>query len=112
MNKKIITIILLSVALTWFLVWFFSNDRDLMKQNKELIKVRDSLRIENKVLAFKNDSLQSIEKTIIKNYYTINDKIKDNDKKINNVNDYVYSLNERAIDSTIRHHSHKPYNGK
>ena len=112
MNKKTITIILLSVALTWFLVWFFSNDRDLMKQNKELIKVRDSLRIENKVLTFKNDSLQSIEKTIIKNYYNINDKIKDNDKKINNVNDYVYSLNERAIDSTIRQHTHKPYNGK
>ena len=112
MNKNYIIIIIITIALTWFCVWFFGNDSDLMNRNKALEKERKELVIERDLLILENDSLKSIEKTIINNYYTTSQKIKSNEKDIKSVNDYVYSLNERSIDSTIRQHTHKPYDPK
>lgn len=112
MNKNNLIIIVLTISATWFCVWFFSNDSDLMNRNKELIKERQELVDERKDLIRENDSLKAIETIIINNYYTTSQKIKSNETYIKGVNDYVYSLNERAIDSTIRHHSHKSYDPK
>ena len=112
MTKKNIIITIIAIILTWFFTWFFTNDPDLMNRNKELEKERKDFVIERELLIKENDSLKSIETVIINNYYTTSEKIKTNEKDIQSVNDYVYSLNERSIDSTIRQHTHKSYDPK
>ena len=106
MNKKTLLALTLSIALTWFLVWFFSNDKELIQRNKTLIKERDSLLSLNKKLSFKNDSLTLLKQKEVVKYVKIQSQlntIKDETKR--NINN-VYLLNERQIDSTIRNHKH------
>lgn len=106
MNKKTLLAITLAIALTWFLVWFFSNDKELMQRNKTLIKQRDSIISVNKQLSLKNDSLVLLKQKEVVKYVKIQSQlntIKDETKR--NINN-VYLLNERQIDSTIRNHKH------
>ena len=106
MNKKTITILTLSILLSWFLIWFFSNNKELMQRNKQLIKQRDSLTSLNKALSFKNDSILILKQKEVIKYIKIENQlntVKDENKNIINS---VYSLNERQIDSTIRNHKH------
>ena len=106
MNKKTLLALTLSIALIWFLVWFFSNDKELTQRNKILIKERDSLLSLNKQLSFKNDSLILLKQKEVVKYVKIQSQlniIKDETKR--NINN-VYLLNERQIDSTIRNHKH------
>lgn len=106
MNKKTLLAITLAIALTWFLVWFFSNDKELMQRNKKLIKQRDSIISVNKQLSLKNDSLVLLKQKEVVKYVKIQSQlntIKDETKR--NINN-VYLLNERQIDSTIRNHKH------
>ena len=110
--KNNLIILVIAIALTWFVTWFFSNDADLMRRNKELEKERKDFITESDLLIKENDSLKSIETVIVNNYYKTSSKIKTNEKDIKKVNDYVYSLNERSVDSTIRQYTHKPYNPK
>ncbi len=106
MNKKTLLAITLTIALTWFLVWFFGNDKELMQRNKTLIKQRDSIISINKQLSLKNDSLILLKQKEVVKYVKIQTQlntIKDETKR--NINN-VYLLNERQIDSTIRNHKH------
>ena len=106
MNKKTITILTLSILLSWFLIWLFSNDKELMQRNKQLIKQRDSLASLNKTLSFKNDSILLLKQKEVVKYIKIENQlniVKDENKNIINS---VYSLDERQIDSTIRNYKH------
>ena len=106
MNKKTLLAITLAIALTWFLVWFFSNDKELMQRNKTLIKQRDSIISVNKQLSLKNDSLILLKQKEVVKYVKIQSQLNtikyETKRNINN----VYLLNERQIDSTIRNHKH------
>ena len=104
-----IIIIAVTIALTWFCVWFFSNDIDIKRQLEDSVKERDSLTVVNTSLKRVNDSLRTEEKTMINNFNTINQNSKIKDDEIQNINNSVYTLNELEVDSTIRQHTHKPY---
>ena len=107
--KDNIIIVIVTIALTWFCVWFFSNDKDIKNQLENVIEQRKELTKEINNLQIENDSLKKIEQAVKIKYVYVNNKISTNEKDIKDVNDYVYSLNEQSIDSTIRHYTHKPY---
>ena len=109
MNKNTLLTIIVTIALTWFLVWFFSNDTDINKQLKESEETRKELVIDNERLQQLNDSLKGVAKAIIKNYNHISKKSKSKDDEIKESSNYIYNLNERQIDSAIRQHTHKSY---
>lgn len=112
MNRNYIYISLLSIFITWCYFCLFSTDTDLINRNKELIECRQELEYEIIRLSSANDSLKAIERVIINNYYSSIKKIQENEQEIKSVNDYVYSLNELSIDSTIRQYTHKSYDSK
>ena len=109
MNKQNILLIIATIVLTWFCIWFFSNDTDIMRQVKQLETQRDSLINKNKRLLYKNDSLVLLKQKEFVKYVKIKEQIKNKENETNNAINNVYSLNEQQLDSTIRHYTHKPY---
>ena len=106
MNKQNILLIIATIVLTWFFIWFFSNDADIMRQVKRLETQRDSLINANKTLSFKNDSLVLLKQKEVVKYVKIKQQIKNKENETNNAINNVYSLNEQQLDSTIRTYKH------
>lgn len=105
-TKHGIILIVTTICLTWFCVWYFSNDPDLTRQNKELIKERDVLKEENKQLSYKIDSLDKVEVKVITRYIKINEQIKEKDYETINSVDAVDGYSEQSVDARIRTHKH------
>lgn len=108
--SRILTIILITISLTWLCVWFFSNDSDIMKQVKDLETQRDTLISANKTLSFKNDSLVLLKQKEVVKYVKIKQQIKDKQDETNNAIDNVYSLDEQQLDSILRNYKHTERN--
>jgi len=106
MNKQNILLIIATIVLTWFFIWFFSNDADIMRQVKRLETQRDSLINANKTLSFKNDSLVLLKQKEVVKYVKIKQQIKNKENETNKAINNVYSLNEQQLDSTIRTYKH------
>lgn len=107
--KKDTLILLFAIVFAWFMMWFFGNDRDVTKQLRESENKRELLQNELTILKRKNDSLKTLKnkKEIKYVYLDKQNKIKDEEIKDNTNN--VYTLDERQLDSAIRHYTHKPY---
>ena len=106
LTKQNIILIIVTIALTWFCLWFFSNDADIMHQVKQLETQRDSLINANKRLSFKSDSLYSLKQKEVVKYVKIKQQIKDKKDERNNAVNNVYSYDEQKLDSIIRAYKH------
>lgn len=106
MSKQNIILIICTIILTWFVIWFFSNDADIMRQVKQLETQRDSLINENKRLLYKNDSLVLLKQKEVVKYVKIKEQIKNKENETNNAIDSVYSYDEQELDSIIRTYKH------
>lgn len=109
MNKNNILLVIATIAITWFTVWFFSNDQDIKRQLAESEAKRDKLKTELIELRHINDSLTTLKDNKAKDYQEKEKRSKTKDNEIQDTINDVYTLNEREIDSTIRHYTHKPY---
>ena len=106
MSRKNIIQIIITIAITWLCIWFFSNDSDIMRQVKQLETQKDSLLNENKRLSLKNDTLVLLtEKEAVK-HAKIKRQIKDKDNETDNAVNNVYTLDEQQLDSILRTYKH------
>lgn len=106
MNKQNILLIIATIILTWFVIWFFSNDTDIMRQVKQLETQRDILLNANKRLLYKSDSLLLLKQKEVVKYVKIKEQIKNKEDETNNAINNVYSYDEQKLDSIIRAYKH------
>lgn len=106
MSKQNIILIICTIILTWFVIWFFSNDANIMRQVKQLETQRDSLINANKRLLYKNDSLVLLKQKEVVKYVKIKEQIKNKENETNNAVNNVYSYDEQELDSIIRAYKH------
>lgn len=100
--KKDTLILLIAIALTWFVMWFFGNDSDIKKQLKESEEIREQLVERAEKLVLRIDSLKQVKQKVEYKYIYLDKQNKQKDEEIKDNVNGVYTLNERQLDSTIR----------